>query len=83
MVLFGVPSLVRKDGEVERIDRVNPMAAIGGLLESDSRQTPKTGVHTKLTLPVMFADSGSDVKRWNMRGQIRQARRPAAGSRAQ
>lgn len=63
MVLFGVPSLVRKDGEVERIDRVNPMAAIGGLLEIDSRQTPKAGVHTKLTLPVTFADSGSGVKK--------------------
>lgn len=48
--------------QVEKIDRINPTASIGGLLESGSAQSLKAGIYTKITLPVTFADSGSGVK---------------------
>lgn len=48
--------------QVQKIDRMNPTASIGGLLESASAQSPKEEIYTKITLPVTFADSGSGVK---------------------
>lgn len=45
---------------VERIDRENPTASIGELT-SASTQSPKSGVYTKLVLPITYADTGSGV----------------------
>ncbi len=48
--------------QVEKIDRVNPTASVGRLLDSALTQSPKEGIYTKIALPVTFADSGSGVK---------------------
>lgn len=45
---------------VEKIDRENPTASIGELT-SASTQSPKSGVYTKLVLPITYADAGSGV----------------------
>lgn len=46
---------------VEKIDRENPTASIGELT-SASVESPKSGVYTKLVLPITYADAGSGVK---------------------
>ena len=45
---------------VERIDRENPTVSIGELT-SASVESPKSGVYTKLVLPITYADAGSGV----------------------
>ncbi len=54
--------VITRTVQVEKIDRVNPTAEVGALIESGANQTTKAGVYTKITLPVTFADSGSGVK---------------------
>ncbi len=46
---------------VEKIDRENPTASRGELT-SASVESPKSGVYTKLVLPITYADAGSGVK---------------------
>ena len=60
--LTAADNVLTQNIQVEKIDRINPTASIGGLLESGSTQSPKAGIYTKITLPVTFADSGSGVK---------------------
>ena len=52
---------VTKTVSVEKIDRESPTASIGELT-SDSIQSPKSGVYTKIVLPITYADAGSGVK---------------------
>lgn len=52
---------VTKTVSVEKIDLESPTASIGELT-SDSIQSPKSGVYTKIVLPITYADAGSGVK---------------------
>lgn len=52
---------VTKTVQVDRIDRVVPTASIGELT-SASVESPKSGVYTKLVLPITCADAHSGVK---------------------
>lgn len=54
--------IVTKDILVEKIDKINPTAAVGTLVENGTDETEKNGVYTKITLPVIFADIESGVK---------------------
>lgn len=53
---------VTKSVKVEKIDRTNPAAEIGGLLEDASVMSAKEQVYTKITLPLSFRDTDSGVK---------------------
>lgn len=50
-----------KTVQVEKIDLEKPTASIGELT-SDSTESPKSGVYTKLVLPITYADAQSGVK---------------------
>lgn len=52
---------ITKAVEVTKIDRTVPTASIG-TLTSDSVETQKSGVYTRLVLPIAYADAGSGVK---------------------
>ena len=52
---------ITKTVSVEKIDRVAPTASIGELT-SASVESPKSGVYTKLVLPITCADAHSGVK---------------------
>lgn len=52
---------VSKTVQVEKIDLENPTASVGKLT-SGSAQSPKSGVYTKLVLPITYADAQSGVK---------------------
>lgn len=52
---------ISKTVQVEKIDRENPTASIGELT-SNSVESPKSGVYTKLVLPINYADAQSGVK---------------------
>ena len=46
---------------VERIDLESPTASIGEPT-NNSKESPKSGVYTKIVLPITYADTGSGVK---------------------
>lgn len=52
---------VTKTVQVEKIDRENPTASVGELT-SNSVESPKSGVYTKIVLPITYADAHSGVK---------------------
>lgn len=52
---------ISKTVQVEKIDLEKPTASIGELT-SDSAQSLKSGVYTKLVLPINYADAQSGVK---------------------
>ena len=52
---------ISKAVQVEKIDLENPTASIGELTVG-SAQSPKSGVYTKLVLPITYADAQSGVK---------------------
>lgn len=52
---------VTKTVSVEKIDRESPTASIGEPT-SNSKESPKSGVYTKIELPITYADTGSGVK---------------------
>lgn len=53
--------VITKTVQVDKIDRVNPTASIGELT-SASVESPKSGVYTKIVLPITYADAHSGVK---------------------
>lgn len=52
---------VSKTVRVEKIDRENPTAAVGELT-GGSVESPKSGIYTKIVLPITYADAHSGVK---------------------
>ncbi len=52
---------VSKTVQVERIDRVNPTASVGEPTDG-SAESPKSGIYTKIVLPITYADAHSGVK---------------------
>ena len=53
--------VISKTVPVEKIDRENPTASIGERTD-DSVESPKSGVYTKIVLPITYADAHSGVK---------------------
>lgn len=53
---------VTKNVQVEKIDRINPTAGFGSLVENGTIETTKKGIYTKLTIPIQYADEDSGVK---------------------
>ena len=53
--------VITKTVQVDKIDRENPTASIGELT-SGSVESPKSGVYTKIVLPITYADAHSGVK---------------------
>ena len=47
--------------QVEKIDREAPTASVGELT-SGTIESPKSGVYTKIVLPITYADAHSGVK---------------------
>ncbi len=52
---------ITKTVQVAKIDRENPTASVGNLTR-DSVESPKSGVYTKLVLPITYADTQSGVE---------------------
>ena len=53
--------VITKTVQVDKIDKENPTASIGELT-SGSVESPKSGVYTKIVLPITYADAHSGVK---------------------
>ncbi len=53
---------ITKSIRIEKIDRINPVSSIGGLLEEGTEESEKAGVYTRISLPIAFSDGDSGVK---------------------